>query len=206
MTDERTVVYFGTRGDKKQRKPTKPTRALVERWAESYVNRYYSPEASLRATLERRIRRGCEAHHTDQAEAHGWAEIVITRLRQAGVIDDARWARDKARALAERGVPARGIRQRLRVKRLDATYIDAAIAALGVDRAGEPVDAAWEAAIAYARRRRLGPFRRDSTTRAAFAQKDLAALARAGHSYGVARQILDAESAEELGYDSGNSW
>lgn len=194
MSGEREIVYFSRRGERKKRTPAKPTPALVERWAHAYVNRYYSPESSVRASLERRIRRGCEAHGVSEAEALGWADEVLTTLREAGVIDDARWAADKARALAERGVAPYGVRQRLRVKGLSSAVIDAAVATLERDRAGDAVDPRWEAAVAYARRRRLGPFRRDPATRAESFQRDLAAMARAGHGYATARTILESET------------
>ncbi|MCO4763914.1 MAG: RecX family transcriptional regulator [Myxococcales bacterium] len=197
MSGERTVELFSD-ARKRKRPPPKATQALVERWAMSYVNRYYAAEASVRATLERRIRRSCDAHHAPLGEALGWADEVIGRLREAGVIDDARWARDKARALADRGVAVRSIAHRLRVKGLADGHIEAAIAKLSQNWAGEPVDPAFEAAVAYAKRRRFGPFCRDPDERQERFQKQLAAMARAGHSYGVARRILDAADADAL--------
>ena len=198
MSEERRVEYFADRASKNKRTPPKPTLRLVERWAHAYVNRYYSPEASVHATLSRRIERSCEAHGMPRAEAMGWADEVITTLKQAGVIDDQRWAADKARALAERGLPPRAIQQRLRAKRLADAHIAAALEGLKQDRSGESVDVAWQAVVAYARRRRLGPFRRDAATRAERFQKDLAAMARAGHGYGLARRVLDADDADAI--------
>jgi len=195
---ERTVEYFASRAATKRRDPPKPSQRLVERWAHAYVNRYYSPEASLRATLERRIRRGCAAHGHPTADAMGWADSVIATLKQAGIVDDQRWAADKARALSERGVPLRGIQQRLRVKGLSAEHITSALAGLKWDRAGDAVDVELQAALAYARRRRFGPFRRDPAERRERFQKDLAAMARAGHGYGLAKQVLEAEDAATL--------
>ena len=54
-----------------------------------------------------------------------------------------------------------------------------------------------EAAVNYARRRQLGPFFTGKVlddTR----EKQLAALARAGFSYDIARRVIDAESEEDL--------
>jgi len=53
------------------------------------------------------------------------------------------------------------------------------------------------AALALIRRRRLGPYR-DSATRADFRAKDLAALARAGFSYDLARRVIEAETQDVL--------
>jgi regulatory protein len=47
------------------------------------------------------------------------------------------------------------------------------------------------AAHALARRRKLGPYR--AGERASFRQKDLAALARAGFAFGIAREVIDGD-------------
>lgn len=52
-----------------------------------------------------------------------------------------------------------------------------------------------QAAQAYAKRRRLGPYRRPDQ-RAAHRDRDLAALARAGFAYGLARRVVDRETEE----------
>ena len=48
------------------------------------------------------------------------------------------------------------------------------------------------AALAFARRRRLGPFR-TTASRAEHREKDLAKLARQGFAYETARRIIDAD-------------
>src|SRR5690606_32957277 len=57
------------------------------------------------------------------------------------------------------------------------------------------------AAISYARRRKLGPFRTDPAERSAMRQKDMGALARRGFSQAVTMTVLgaaDQEALEEL--------
>jgi regulatory protein len=49
-----------------------------------------------------------------------------------------------------------------------------------------------QAARAYAKRRRIGPFRRPGT-REAHRDRDLGAMARAGFPYGLARATIEAE-------------
>ena len=48
----------------------------------------------------------------------------------------------------------------------------------------------------YARRRRIGPWRRRDRTD--YRDRDLAALARQGFSYDIARKVIDAEDADML--------
>ncbi len=53
------------------------------------------------------------------------------------------------------------------------------------------------AALAHARRRRLGPCR-PPAARKSMREKDLASLARAGFAYDVARRVVEAETAVVL--------
>lgn len=50
----------------------------------------------------------------------------------------------------------------------------------------------------YARRRRLGPFTRDPSTRRDHRQEHLAALGRRGFGYDVARRVIDADDPSSL--------
>jgi regulatory protein len=78
------------------------------------------------------------------------------------------------------------------------------LAKAGIDRdlaratlAGDSTADELVAAIAYARRRRLGPYR-PVAGRAEARLKDLQALARAGFDHGVARVVIDAADPEAL--------
>jgi regulatory protein len=61
----------------------------------------------------------------------------------------------------------------------------------------DPRQREWKAAIALARRRRLGPYRA-AKDRQECRARDLAAMARAGFDYDVARKVIDAASVEAL--------
>ena len=60
----------------------------------------------------------------------------------------------------------------------------------------EGVDPELERAVAYVRRRRLGPMRHDPEQRRARRERDLAAVARAGFPFGVALRVIDAEDLD----------
>ena len=78
---------------------------------------------------------------------------------------------------------------------------DAAEEAAEADPDGDNARAAaYATAIAFARRRRFGPFARDHGDGAADParqRRELAAMARAGHDFDVARHVLDAHSEAE---------
>ena len=114
-------------------------------------------------------------------------------------VDDAAFARARAATLHGRGLPLRAIAQKLRQKGLSQSDIDAAVTALAEDAetdAGDTRALDRAAARAYARRRRLGPWRA-ATRRAEMRERDLAALARAGFSYGTAREVIDGSEDDE---------
>ena len=179
---------------RKRRPPQRITEAGLETAAGRYMQRFWGPAAALHRVLMKRIAASCTWYGEDPTEAKAMVEALIARLVDAGVLDDALVARERARVMHERGLPLRRIAQRLREKGLAATHIEAALATIveGIqqEEGEEAPDADTVAAQAYARRRRLGPHR-PPDLRAERRQKDLAALARAGFSFDIARRVID---------------
>lgn len=176
-----------------RRAPKKATARHLENVALWYLQRFAASAESLRRVLLRRVERSARAHGTDPGEGAALVEDIVARFRASGLIDDRVYAEGRARSLHRRGVSTRGIAARLRAKGVNAADIDAALAALG-DGALEPDLAA---AIAYARRRRIGPYR-PPADREAMRARDLAALARQGFGYEVARRVVEAGDVDEL--------
>lgn len=194
MTDdkEKRASGNGRRGRKWLRVPRKVTRASLENAALAYLGRFATTAKGLTEVLMRRVHRAAHHHATDPAEGRALVDTIVLRYRDAGLIDDAAFAQARARALFARGTAVRGIVLRLRRKGVSDDDIAAAIAGLDPDANGNADIRTLDrdAARALARRRRLGPWRRgptDDGTRA----RDLAALARAGFSYGIAREVID---------------
>ena len=108
-------------------------------------------------------------------------DALVERYRETGLVNDAAYAAGRARRGVTQGRSLRRIAAGLAAKGVDAADTAAAIASLR-DEAADPELAA---AIAFARRRRLGPFRRDPHPRDAeleLRRAELAAFARAGFS------------------------
>jgi len=181
-----------------QRPPKKATAKHLENVALWYLQRFAASADSLRLVLLRRVDKSVRAHDTDRAEGAALVEDIVARFRASGLLDDRLYAEGRARSLHRRGVSLRGIRARLRAKGVGAEDIEAALAALSED-APEPDLAA---AIAYARRRRIGPYRARGD-RAELRERDLAALARQGFDYDTARRVIEADSAEALEAEAG---
>lgn len=163
-------------------KPPKPiTAGYLEAVTGYYLERYATSSAHLRRLLVQRAQRSVAFHDGDLAEAVALVDAEIARLQRLGLLDDERYAADRARALHRRGSGARRIRAALASKGLGANQIDAAL--------GEVPDD-WQAALTYARKRKLGPWRTaplDPARRA----KELGRLGRAGFSWDIARRLVE---------------
>ena len=163
------------------------TAATLRNLAEDYVGRYGGPSANLRRVLVRHARK-------DGSDGRQWTthiEGIIAEFLAAGALDDGRYAEVAARSLTDRGVAPRMVQFRLRQKGIEAADIDAALEQLGDRR-----DAEWTAALRYAERRRLGPYRKPEE-RKERRQKDAAAIARAGFSVSVAFRVVDLKFTDD---------
>lgn len=176
--------------------PRKVSAQSLENAALFYLARFSAPSAQLRRVLLRRVDRSVKAHGTDAAEGRRLVDELIERYRRSGLIDDAAYAAGKARSLRRRGTSRVIIGRTLRAKGLSAADSDAALKGLTSDETGAG-DGEFATAARLAQRKRLGPFRAQSE-RGELRQRDMAALARAGFGYDVARRVIDAESATAL--------
>lgn len=182
----------------RKRGPRKATKTYLENAALYYLGRFASSTENLRRILMRKVQRSAHHHDTDPDEGAAWIKDIIDRFCRSGLLDDLAYAEARATDLHRRGTPLNGIRFKLRQKGLGNDAIDQAVDRL---REEDP-DADQTAAIALARRRRLGPFSTgDTDARAAARDKHLATLARAGFDYETARRIIDAETIEDLNGD-----
>jgi regulatory protein len=175
-----------------RKKPRKVTAESLERAALHYLERYASSAVNLRRVLMRRVLRAAEAHGSEPADGAALVDALVARFRQGGLLDDATYARLRAESLHRQGASRRLTRSKLAAKGVDGEDIGLALDALE-DLAPKPDLAA---ACHYARRRRLGPWRR--TGRVESRERDLAALGRQGFSYDIARAVIDAPDRDAL--------
>ena len=158
-----------------------------------YVSRYSATTDSLRKLLMRRVEASARAHGTDPKEGAIWIEALVTKFQKLGYLNDHAYAKGRARSLLARGNSTRAVAMKLKGKGVDIKNIKIALEAARVDTPN--LDLA--AAAALARRRRLGPYRRN-VAREERRDRDLAALARAGFPYDVAKRIIEAETVDVL--------
>ncbi len=167
------------------RPPGKVTAAYVERAALAYLERFASSADNLRRVLTRKVERRCRLREEEPEPFLPLVDDVVRLIVASGLVDDRRYAEARTASLRRRGGSARLIVAKLAAKGVEREVAAAALA--GDTDADERA-----AAKALARRRRLGPYR--TRDRAAYRDKDLAALVRAGFNYGLARSVIDEKS------------
>lgn len=171
----------------------------LDRAASYYLGRYATSIENFRRILHRKLLRKGAYEAFDEAVVSGWIDKTVNKYADLAVLDDQAYAVQKARSLHNRGKSQRAIKGWLRDKGVDA---DASTHALEILRE-ECSDLDLAAAIQVAKRKRLGPFRRDLSGSGERPEqpvitKELGALARAGFSYALARSVIDCTSEDEL--------
>ena len=160
----------------------------LEELALRYVGRYATSKAKLVAYLSRKLRE------------RGWSEggepdldALAERFSELGYVDDAAYALAKSRSLSSRGYGRRRLDDKLRM------------AGIGDEDSAEARDhaeqVAVDAALRFAKRRGIGPFgsiEADPKQR----EKAIAAMVRAGHSFGIANAVARMAPGIEVDRDA----
>jgi regulatory protein len=175
------------RPGQRARMPRKPAPPLDPGALSAIAVRYVERFQTSRARLLRLLRQKLRQRGWEEGLPPPDVEAIADRLVELGYVNDAAFAEAKTRGLARRGMGAGRVR--------------ASLSAFGIDR--DTSDAMLEghddlaAALDFARRKRLGPFGppiTDPRTR----NRQMGAMARAGHPQSLARAILNARTEEDL--------
>jgi regulatory protein len=168
----------------KQRVRKPVTAERLEKAAYFYLGRFASTKANLRRVLLRKLERAEELPPEAKAGFTQVIDRLLERFESSGMLNDAVFAEGKIASLRRRGDSQRTIRQKLALKGVEKDVAEEKLAADEQD----DLSAAW----AFARRRRLGPYR-DAGKRAECKQKDMAAFGRAGFDYRTAKIVVEGE-------------
>jgi len=157
--------------------------ASLERLALRYVERFATTRGKLAAYLARKIReRGREGDPADPG-------AIAERFAELGYVNDRLFAEAKASSMTRRGLGARRVNEALRHAGIDSEDAEAVAPQL-IARRGET-------AVAFARKRRFGPFAAVPADRALQA-KQVAAMVRAGHSPDLSWKIVRMDPGESV--------
>ena len=150
----------------------------LEELALKYVGRFDTTRMKLANYLKRKLReRGWDGAR--EPDPQGLAE----KLARLGYIDDAAFALAKAQSLTSRGFGQRRLSDTLRHAGVDPEDGQAA--------REHAEQEAVSAALRLAERRRIGPFAARPPGDPREREKAIGALVRAGHSFALARVIID---------------
>jgi regulatory protein len=163
-----------------------PDAASLREAALAYLSRYTATRATLARALNRLIDRWLRAASIADAPALAAAakrsvRDVVATLAVAGAVDDAAFAQARAKKLNRTGHSRRAAAAHLAARGVPSELVNSALP--------QDEESELSAAVAYLRRRRLGPFRTGAAPPEA-REKELGALARAGFSGATARQAL----------------
>ena len=159
-----------------------------------HLSRFAATEAGLRRVLERRVQRwvrACPPEDAPEPDAvkglRMLARDVAQALVAAGAVNDTAFAQARAARLARAGRSRRSVSAHLLGKGVAAELVQQSV--------GEGDE--LPVALAYAKRRRIGPFRAEPDKAARLS--DMAALARAGFQRDVAERVVafDKQDAED---------
>ena len=158
--------------------------AALDALAIAYLGKYATTRHKLRTYLVRKV-----AECGWEGEGEAPLDAIVARCAELGYVDDALFAEARGAALTRRGYGAQRVAAALRGAGIDAET------AAPVREAAE--DGALDTALAFARRKRIGPFGPESTSPDQ-RRRHLAQMLRAGHSPEVARRVAFAKPGSIL--------
>jgi regulatory protein len=145
----------------------------------SYVARYATSEAKLARYLTRKINeRGMVDGQSPNVKA------IVEKLTTLGFVNDEHYAQMKTESLLRRGYGKQRVKTSLRQAGITEPLMET------VTELDE--EAQLNAAMAFAKRRRFGPFSATAVPKEK-EQKQIAAFLRAGHDYAIVKYILKLE-------------
>lgn len=167
---------------------SKKNEQWLKKSALHYLGQRSSSTANLKRVLTRRARRRIEGEDADASTSiPGLVETVVAFCVEHGFVNDDVYAETKASNATRAGMSQRKMAAKLASKGIARDVIGTAVAVIDDEAA----------AIAFARRRRLGAWKSDQSKRDL--DKDVAALARAGFSLTIAIRTarMTAEEAQD---------
>ena len=152
-----------------------------------YLAKFASSSAKLKQVMKRKIERSARAHEDDPAPLLSEMDRLMVDLIAKGILNDATFAEMMTRSIARRGGSQRKIESSLAAKGVSRADTAQAMEKLHADAP----DAELAAAVAFAKRRRLGVFRAKTDDSPERRRKDLGSMARAGFRMDVAKKALE---------------
>jgi regulatory protein len=134
-----------------------------------------------------------------QSNIQKYIESAVQKAYRLGALNDQTFALNLLKSFRNQGLSSHQIKQKMKMKGLSEDQIETAYLDLQEIRAERDlveVDEQLYTALRYAQKKRYLPFKEDCSTEER--QKQLAAMARRGFSYDIAKKALDYDMQEAL--------
>jgi regulatory protein len=188
---------------KQQKKPKRISESYLHNAGLYYLQRFATSSANFREVMMRKVRKSCQ-HHTDQnlRTCEDMVDALVRKFQETGLLNDELYTRGAVTSLRRQGKSRKAIVQKMQIKGVDTDLTTEIISDHDTDQYGEESNPEHEAAMIFARKKRLGPFRTPSPELSQeeekkIMEKSLSSMARAGFSYETCRHVLNLNSLEE---------
>lgn len=181
---------FDKEGKKREFKPPKKiSEKYLYNSGLAYLQRYPASSMHFKSVMSRKIKKSCRFHEEqDYDQCVALLTPVIAKFLELGLLDDSAYLKGMVISLRRKGLGANNIKMRLQQKGYKGEEVLEALKDYDKEEFDTDQEGDFHAGLIYARKKRLGPY--DVLGRKT-PEKALAAMARAGYSYGIAKKILE---------------
>jgi regulatory protein len=182
----------------KSKIPKRITQRYLQNAGQFYLERFTASRAHFEKIMRLKITRSCQ-HHTDQNidECIEWLQKITDDFVRLGFLNDDLYSRGLAISLRRRGLSAKLIQQKMRLKGVPSDMITIALndadSDIMNDHENENENPDLNAALIFARKKKIGAYApysyEDEPDRF---RKDMAKLARAGFGFEIVQKVMKA--------------
>ncbi|MCB1783328.1 MAG: RecX family transcriptional regulator [Alphaproteobacteria bacterium] len=181
-----------------KRVPKKITESYLHNSGLYYLQRFAASTSRFRSVMLRKVKKSCHAHPEQDYEACAQlVEALVLKFEAAGLLNDELYTNGAVASMRRRGLSQKAVLAKMAQRGIGANNALLALQAYDAEESygDETRDSEFQAALMFARRKKIGPFRNMSVAEdEKTQQKALSALARAGFSYDVSRRVLEAQT------------
>lgn len=184
------------RSQKGKRPPKRITETYLHNAGLYYLQRFAASSEHFRTVMRRKIMRSCRFHKDQNPEqCEKMLDELVKKFIATALLDDEAYMRGMVASMRRRGLSARAIEGRLKIKGLETDDIRRTLSEHDTE-IYQGQDADLQAALKLARRKRFGPYARSDQINQSneditkIRKRQLAAFARAGFSYQIADTVL----------------
>ncbi|WP_169545538.1 regulatory protein RecX [Sneathiella aquimaris] len=194
MTDELDDDFQHNKKKVKKEKPPKEiSPALIRQQALRYLDRFAATTMKLRRHLMNKSSKAIEFHQTEPEAVLEIIDAEISKLVDAGILNDTEYAASKARSMGRQGKSSLQISVKLQSLGFKDNEADRALDQLREEEGYTE----RKAAAKYIKKRRFGPYKPDGESKERL-QKELQTLVRNGFDYSLSKSLLTMERCEEI--------